>query len=375
MNRSDVLLASLGGAGGRLADTITAVNDRFQTYYINTSITDLESLEFYNPVTRNFYCMGSVNGVGRNRVLGKEIAKQNASILLDALERHHQSVIYLIASLSGGSGSSTLSILLRALQMSPIDKVVNIICILPDKTSDDVLLRNAIETWNEIIDSPCYNSIIFIDNSCPAFQGMNPNDRELMINQQFAEQFDSLFDIPEVNGIQFDAGNLANALTERGCFYFYDLGEFQTIEAALDHMGQNSVLAPMTVVEEDYSILADGSRAVKCKRLSLSFANQNYNTNVVYRAFASEKEVYVGTNASSNLMLLSGCRPPQGTINELLAELRRREQQHQSNTFSFGSMAIPGFTSQPEYKAPAVSVQADKIAGKVVRKKRNHLFR
>lgn len=375
MNRSDVLLVSLGGAGGRLTDTIASVDNRFQTFYINTSITDLESLEFYNPITKNFYCMGSVNGVGRNRVLGKEIAKQNASILLDVLERHHQSVIYFVVSLSGGSGSSTLSVLLQALQMSPIDKIINLICILPDKTSDDVLLRNAIETWNEIIDSPCYNSIIFIDNSCPAILGLSPNDRELRINQQFAEQFDALFDIPEVNGIQFDTGNLTNVLTERGCFYFYDLGEFLTIEAALEHMGQNSVLAPMTVAEEDYSILADGSRAIKCKRLSLSFSNEAYNKNVIYKAFASEKEVYVGTNTDSNLLLLSGCRPPQGTINNLLAELRCREQQQRSNTFSFGSMTIPGFVSQPEYKAPTVSVQADKIAGKVVRKKRNHLFR
>ena len=111
MDRSDVLLVGLGGAGGNLVDTIVNKNPMFECLFINTSITDIQSLTNSNEEVENFYCISKINGVGRDRTKGKAFAKQRGLNILDTISRYNQKKIYLVTSFGGGSGSSILSVL------------------------------------------------------------------------------------------------------------------------------------------------------------------------------------------------------------------------------------------------------------------------
>ena len=43
MNRNELIFCGLGGGGSRLVDTIMTTDPRFAGYFINTSMTDIES--------------------------------------------------------------------------------------------------------------------------------------------------------------------------------------------------------------------------------------------------------------------------------------------------------------------------------------------
>ena len=116
MNRSDILLTSLGGGGNKLADTIMNMDTRYQGLFINTSITDLQSLDNCDANIKNYMCISTQNGVGRDRALGKSYAENYVMTIIEKIMNYvQQDVVYLISSLGGGSGSSILSVLLEKL--------------------------------------------------------------------------------------------------------------------------------------------------------------------------------------------------------------------------------------------------------------------
>jgi cell division GTPase FtsZ len=332
MNRNELLLLGLGGGGGRLVNTILNKDPRFQGFFVNTSMTDLESLSNLNKTTKNFLCISTQNGVGRDREVGKEYASANGFIILDLLEKYQQETIYLVSSLGGGSGSAILSKLLNGIKMLQDDgdfnKTINLIGILPDLKSPDVILKNTLATWNEIIDNSAINSMIFINNDVYSDIIRSANENEEAINDKFATLFDSIFYIPEENGINFDNGNLSNILKDKGCLYIYDLETSSdvSVEVALARAEKHSILAKMYKSKDNTELLEDGVRAIKCNYLGISFNNENYNKNYILRNYKNEKERYIGKNIDGNLLLVSGCYPPIETVAQINLELEDRKK-------------------------------------------------
>lgn len=331
MNRDNILFVGLGGAGGRLVDSILDVDARFQGLFVNTSITDLQSLNNFNDTVKNYYCISTQNGVGRNRSLGKEYAEQRGYNIIDLLYRYQQDTIYFVSSLGGGSGSAILSVLLRAISSmkadGDFDKTVNVIGILPSLKSPEVILKNAISTWDEVLENPCINSMMFINNDAQISEVADENDKELKINEKFAETFDSIFEIPAINGIKFDNGNLSNVLKDKGCLYFYDLpNECSSIEVAMIKAEKNSILAKMYRDENNTELLDDGTKSVKCGYLGISFVNENFNKDYIDKLYIPSKETYSGINADRNILLVSGCFPPINSIRLIEHELEDRKK-------------------------------------------------
>ena len=334
MDRSDVLLVGLGGAGGNLVDTIVNKNPMFECLFINTSITDIQSLTNSNEEVENFYCISKINGVGRDRTKGKAFAKQRGLNILDTISRYNQKKIYLVTSFGGGSGSSILSVLTEGIDKfiangEEFDKDINLIAILPSLDSSTEILQNTKDTWNEVMSKKCITSIIPISNNCIT-DCSNINNSEEDINNNFADIFDAIFDIPMDNGMKFDAGNLGNILNDKGFLYFYDLGDYSNIEEAMNNKDNNSCLAPIyTDRNFNIEIQADNSLAIKCGYVGVSFDSEDYNKSYIYKSFKNDKdkETYVGENADEhNILILSGMLPPLDTMTMLEHELRDRNR-------------------------------------------------
>lgn len=333
MDRSDLLLVSLGGGGNRLADTIMSVDPRFHGLFINTSITDIESLENYNPTTKNYLCISQQNGVGRNRNVGKSYAEQYSMSIAEKITKYQQDTIYLISSLGGGSGSSILTTTLKVLQdfkdQDVFDKTVNLICIIPDIKSPTIILENALETWDEIFQyKKLISSMIFIDNSTNVVNASVANDKEILINEKFAKLFDSIFDIPDYNGVNFDNGNLGNILKDKGCLYIYDLPSGKgNIELAMRKAEQNSVLAKNSKGKGN-TVEIDGNELVRIGYIGVSTNDENYNGNDLLEKYSVKKEPYLGANEENNLVLISGCNPPNYTMEVIELELNDRDRRN-----------------------------------------------
>ena len=219
-----------------------------------------------------------------------------------------------------------VGVLLEAIeQLGGINKTINLIGILPNLSSPDVILSNTIDTWSEIIASKCINSMMFVSNDAFSEIYDNENDKELAINESFANSFNAIFDIPEINGIKFDNGNLTNLLCDKGCLYFYDLPSgLQSVQVALRKAEQHSVLARMYKTDRNTRLLEDGTKAIECGYLGISFNDEDYKSSYIEDVFKSKRETYIGINDSKNLVLLSGCLPPVNVINTISYELEDR---------------------------------------------------
>lgn len=331
MNRSDLLLVSLGGGGNKLADTIMSADSRFQGLFVNTSITDLQSLDNCDNDIKNYICISTQNGVGRNRDLGKSYAENYAMTIIERIMNHaQQDVIYFISSLGGGSGSAILSVLLEKLDELKLegsfDKIINLICIIPDLKSPDIILDNSLNTWSEVLRrNNCINSMIFIDNGANIKGVTDTEEKESTINEKFAELFDSVFDIPDNNGRKFDTGNLSNILKDRGCLYMYDLPSgCNNMTEAFRYGEKNSVLAKVFRNEKNTHVDELGHSMLKCGYVGVSLADENYDKSLIQENYMLRKEFYCGSNDERNLVLISGCLPPSDTMQIIKLELDER---------------------------------------------------
>ena len=344
MDRNDILLVGLGGAGGRCTDAIMDIDPRFQGYFINISRTDIESLNNANSIIKNYLVLSNKNGVGRNRVLGKEFANMYGYNMIDELSKFQQKHLFFITSFGGGSGSSILATLLDGIKnmrtpdveegeteeeaFENFNKKITLVGILPELSSDTIILKNARDTWNEVIDNPVIDSFIWIDNDGKIIDTFSKNEREIEINNEFAEMFNSIFEIPVVNGINFDDGNLGNILMDKGSLYIYDLDDTcSSVEVAMKKAENYSPLC-----KPNYDNEKD---KVDCGYIGLSLLEDSFDSDRILGAFNYTKEKYIGINEEKNLVLVSGLMPPINKMNMIEREIKNREAAEQKNTVSF----------------------------------------
>lgn len=343
MNRSDLLLISLGGGGNKLADAIMNEDTRYQGLFINTSITDLQTLENCDNSIKNYICISTQNGVGRDRALGKSYAESYAMTIIEKIMNYvQQDTIYLISSLGGGSGSSILSVLLEKLNElkndGSFDKIINLICIIPDLKSPDVILKNSLNTWSEALRlNNCINSMIFVDNSVNISGITDIEEKEMAINEKFAKLFDSIFDIPDNNGSKFDTGNLSNILKDKGCLYIYDLPSgYNNIIEAFRQGERDSVLAKVFKNNQNTYFDAETNKnMLKCGYMGVSLIDDNYDKSLIEENYLLRNEFYSGRNEDRNLVLISGCLPPSDTMQVIKLELDERAKNHVSDDSLF----------------------------------------
>ena len=75
INKSNSVLVGLGGAGGSITDKIISTEPLFDGFFINTSSNDMEVLENYNKELGNGLILGTSNGSGTDRNIGKMITQ------------------------------------------------------------------------------------------------------------------------------------------------------------------------------------------------------------------------------------------------------------------------------------------------------------
>ena len=330
MNREDMLIIGCGGCGNKMADTLANLDDAYNVFFINTSKTDINSLENADDIDRNYYIISnSSNGTGRDRTFGKRLVGKKISSIINMILDSDKKDIWLISSFGGGSGSSIISSIFANLDMyirenGAIDKTINLIGVLPKKDSAKIILQNTINTWNEILSYNSLNAMLFINNDSK-INGKYLS--ETAINQNFVDDFDSIFDIPLENGRNFDNGNLEKLLIAKGCIYLYSFpnGE-ESIHVAIkniENIKNNSVFATMDINEQETE-KDNGLERIKCLYLGTSFSDENYIHEEALYFFKPIEDNFQGYNEEKNLLLLSGMMPPVHLIKGLQDELDDR---------------------------------------------------
>ncbi len=150
-----LLVIGFGQCGSNIADVFARINRRAQrqrgieivtgAYAVNTDMGDLTGLTDIRPDYHHRILIGgqktSGHGVGKLNALGAEIAREDASQIIDAIRRTPQlpetDAFLLAAGAAGGTGSGAIPIMTQIIKERFRDKPVYNLIVLPFKHEED----------------------------------------------------------------------------------------------------------------------------------------------------------------------------------------------------------------------------------------------
>lgn len=198
----NVLIIGVGQCGNRILDAINkeafggSVLSKYygsqkfpshvETLAINTAMNDLKELRFTKAKDRIH--VPYLHGVGANRNIGKQCFEDNKELLLRAIEeRGDFDVAFVIASASGGTGSSFMPLLIEALKERYKHNVYGIIA-LPFREEGSIYLQNSIFCLKELMAGSSDGNII-VDNQFLRHLGKDIKSAYDGINRTVAQRF------------------------------------------------------------------------------------------------------------------------------------------------------------------------------------------
>jgi cell division GTPase FtsZ len=198
----NVLIIGVGQCGNRILDSINKeafggsslskyygtqkFKSHVETIAINTAINDLKELKHTRAKDR--IQVPHLHGVGANRNVGKQTFEENKELLLRVIEeRGDFDVAFVIASSSGGTGSSFAPLLIDAMKERYKYNVYGII-VLPFREEGSIYLQNSIFCIKEIMDGKCDGTII-VDNQYLKHLGKDIKNAYDEINSTVAKRF------------------------------------------------------------------------------------------------------------------------------------------------------------------------------------------
>jgi len=198
----NVLIIGVGQCGNRILDSINKEafggsslakyygNQKFkshvETIAINTAVNDLKELKHTKAKDR--IQVPHLHGVGANRNVGKQTFEENKELLLRVIEeRGDFDVAFVMASSSGGTGSSFAPLLIDAMKERYKYNVYGII-VLPFREEGSIYLQNSIFCVKEIMDGNGDGTII-VDNQYLKHLGKDIKNAYDEINSTVARRF------------------------------------------------------------------------------------------------------------------------------------------------------------------------------------------
>lgn len=198
----NVLIIGVGQCGNRILDSINKeafggsslskyygtqkFKSHVETIAINTAINDLKELKHTRAKDR--IQVPHLHGVGANRNVGKQTFEENKELLLRVIEeRGDFDVAFVMASSSGGTGSSFAPLLIDAMKERYKYNVYGII-VLPFREEGSIYLQNSIFCVKEIMDGKCDGTII-VDNQYLKHLGKDIKNAYDEINSTVAKRF------------------------------------------------------------------------------------------------------------------------------------------------------------------------------------------
>ncbi|MDD5082131.1 MAG: tubulin/FtsZ family protein [Dehalococcoidales bacterium] len=201
----------LGQCGGRIADEFARLNQRTHalrgldvittSLAVNTDIADLSGLSRIKPDNQHRIVIGGSktggHGVGKINELGAEVAREDASKVIEALKiaprLQETDAFLLVASAAGGTGSGSISIVSQYVKDCFMDKPVYNLIVLPFEHEEATEQRTIYNVATCLKSSYLVADAIFLVDNQRFIQKHVPARRNLAeINALIVEPFYNL---------------------------------------------------------------------------------------------------------------------------------------------------------------------------------------
>lgn len=220
--RLNICVIGLGQCGGNLAREFSKIG--YEAVVLNTSYSDLKSLEEVPKENRLHIGLNGRSGAGKDINIGKQSLLGNRDRIIDALEELSKSVdlFLLVAGMGGGTGSNlpTLTEILM-----PLNVPTSVLVTIPTESESSLTKVNAIQSVNAL-HKQNLNSVILIDNQkiLDLFPGVSIAEYYSKANERIIKTFDEFNNADHAYKIRsirsFDSEDYRKVFSSRGLLIY-----------------------------------------------------------------------------------------------------------------------------------------------------------
>lgn len=306
VNRSlvnDVAIVGVGGAGTNIAFRFEKLG--YPTIHINSSTQDESAISG----AKNIRHLKGFNGCAGNRQLAEKALSENMDIV-DEIVNLKESIIYIIFSSSGGTGSG-VSPALAEMIAEETDKTVCCIVVLPDKTEDYDFHVNSYKCCQELLNIEGLGSVMFLDNNADSKQNINKNCANML------HAFLTNNSVSELGNV--DEQEKRTMIATPGNFVLSVLGNDKANEASvIERLTTNNIFAPMQ---------KDG----KCEYIGIiNTSNKGIKKEEIIKLVGTPRRTFEGYGSDKVITVISGMSFPFDHINNIKAIAKQKHDDRQN---------------------------------------------
>lgn len=306
VNRSlvnDVAIVGVGGAGTNIAFRFEKLG--YPTIHINSSTQDESAISG----AKNIRHLKGFNGCAGNRQLAEKALSENMDIV-DEIVNLKESIIYIIFSSSGGTGSG-VSPALAEMIAEETDKTVCCIVVLPNKTEDYDFHVNSYKCCQELLNIEGLGSVMFLDNNADSKQNINKNCANML------HAFLTNNSVSELGNV--DEQEKRTMIATPGNFVLSVLGNDKANEASvIERLTTNNIFAPMQ---------KDG----KCDYIGIiNTSNKGIKKEEIIKLVGTPRRTFEGYGSDKVITVISGMSFPFDHINNIKAIAKQKHDDRQN---------------------------------------------
>jgi hypothetical protein len=342
MNKNNLLLLGVGKTGNVLVNEMIELDKRYISLMVNSSMGDMNKLK--NFELADHFLFPGEDGSGGDREYAKNLVKKRVQILIDKIIKYSlQKNIAIFTSSSGGTGSGSSILIIRALKKAVPDKSISIVVAMPSLSENENALKNAIGFWNDLIDLKNKNlvdTIYLIDN----------NKRRSLddINKEATKALNLAFSLNNFDKSgTIDQNDSTRINTAKGYSFIMPLNsKFSELQDSIDDSIKNSVF----MIPKSYN----------CDYMGAVIQEKYYNLDELKGKFEVDKAEYCGSSDNQNLIVLGGLSIPKDGIDIIQMALTDLEKGNSKKRIE-EDLFIKVNDSRDEREEQAISRTKEKI--------------
>lgn len=300
---NDVAIIGIGGAGTNIAFRFEKLG--YPTIHINSSTQDESAISG----AKNIRHLKGFNGCAGNRKLAEKALSENMDIV-DEIISLKESIVYIVFSSSGGTGSGVSPALIEML-VEETDKTVCCIVVLPDKTEDYDFHVNSYKCCQELLNIEGLGSVMFLDNNADSKQSINKNCANML------HAFLTNNSVSELGNV--DEQEKRTMIATPGNFVLSVLGNDKANETnVIERLTTNNIFAPMQ---------KDG----RCEYVGIiNTSNKGIKKEEIIKLVGTPRRTFEGYGSDKVITVISGMSFPFDHINSIKAIAKQKHDDRQN---------------------------------------------
>ena len=287
--QNDVAIVGIGGAGTNIAFCLEKL--AYTTIHINSSAQDESAIKG----AKNIRHLKGFNGCAGDRLLAEKALAENMDIV-DEIINLEQSIIFVIFSSAGGTGSGVGAALIDML-VEETDKTICAIVVLPDKSEDFDFHVNSYKCCQELLEIENMGSVMFLDNNSGNKQRIN-SICTTMLNAFLSDN-----SVSELGNV--DEQEKRTILGTHGSMVLSVLGnEKASAEKVIEMLTTNNIFAPL-------------QNDSKCEYIGIINSTKKIDKKEIIKVVGIPRRTFEGYGSDKTITAISGLSFPFDHLNSI----------------------------------------------------------